>query len=82
MASLQNGVANERLLQRSFETVLGVCVMLPSTHLEPGVVIQASHPVPGMLDVGRFPSGTDASCEEFADGRARRRASRAWCATT
>ena len=67
VVSLQNGVANERLLQRSFETVLGVCVMLPSSHLEPGLVIQASHPTPGMLDVGRYPGGADESCEEYAE---------------
>ena len=46
--------------------MLGVTVMLPATHLEPGVVVQASAPVPGMLDVGCYPSGTDDRCEAFA----------------
>ncbi|MGI9156949.1 MAG: ketopantoate reductase family protein, partial [Marmoricola sp.] len=66
MVSVQNGVANERTLLRSFDHVLGVTVMLPASHLEPGVVIQNSSPVPGMLDVGRYPTGTDGACEEFA----------------
>ncbi len=66
VVSVQNGVANERALLRTFEHVLGVTVMLPSTHLEPGVVVQNSGPVPGMLDVGRYPTGTDERCEEFS----------------
>ncbi|MCW2759243.1 MAG: hypothetical protein JWO46_2989, partial [Nocardioidaceae bacterium] len=67
VVSVQNGVANERNLLRTFEHVLGVCVMLPSTHLAPGTVIQNSAPVPGMLDVGCFPGGTDERCEGFAE---------------
>jgi len=66
IVSVQNGVSNERSLLRTFGHVLGVTVMLPSTHLEPGLVVQNSGPVPGMLDVGRYPSGTDERCEEFA----------------
>jgi 2-dehydropantoate 2-reductase len=68
VVSLQNGVANEQTLLRAAEHVLAVTVMLPATHLEPGAVEQASHPVPGMLDVGRYPGGTDERCEEFAAG--------------
>jgi 2-dehydropantoate 2-reductase len=59
VACLQNGVENERAALRLFPRVYGVCVMCPATHLEPGVVQQESVPVPGMLDVGRYPSGTD-----------------------
>jgi 2-dehydropantoate 2-reductase len=33
--------------------------MLPSSHLEPGVVVAKCHPVPGILDLGRVPEGTD-----------------------
>lgn len=66
VVSVQNGVANERALLRSFEHVLGVTVMLPSSHLSPGVVIQNSDRVPGMLDVGVYPSGVDERCEAFA----------------
>ncbi|MCW2832772.1 MAG: putative 2-dehydropantoate 2-reductase [Nocardioides sp.] len=33
--------------------------MLPSTHLDPGVVVAKCHPTPGILDIGRIPGGTD-----------------------
>jgi 2-dehydropantoate 2-reductase len=56
---LQNGVANEPAAQRWFENVYGVCVMCPTTHLEPGVVVARCLPIVGLLDVGRFPGGTD-----------------------
>lgn len=63
---LQNGVDNERQALRAFEHVYGVCVMSPTTHLTPGVVRADCHPVPGLLDVGRFPSGVDATAESIA----------------
>jgi 2-dehydropantoate 2-reductase len=59
VACLQNGLHNELVALRRFEHVLGVNVMLPATHLEPGVVVAHSAPVPGILDVGRTPQGTD-----------------------
>lgn len=62
----QNGVENERLALRRFHHVYGVCVMLPATHLEPGRVESQGHPHPGMLDVGRYPTGVDAVAEEVA----------------
>ncbi|HWE55557.1 MAG TPA: 2-dehydropantoate 2-reductase [Acidimicrobiales bacterium] len=58
IACLQNGVDNERASLRLFPRVYGVCVMCPATHLEPGVVQQDSVPVPGLLDIGRFPGTT------------------------
>ncbi len=63
---LQNGVANERAALRRFETVYGVCVMLPAAHLVPGRVQAYSHPVAGMLDIGRYPGGDDGRCGEIA----------------
>ncbi len=59
---LQNGVDNERAALRLFPNVYGVCVMCPCSHLEPGVVQASSSPVPGLLDVGRYPTGTDETC--------------------
>ena len=56
---VQNGVANEREVLRRFAQAYGVTVMLPATHLEPGVVVQRCHPTPGILDLGRWPAGTD-----------------------
>jgi 2-dehydropantoate 2-reductase len=55
----QNGVANEARALRRFAHVHGLCVMLPAAHLEPGVVAAFGDPAPGILDVGRYPSGTD-----------------------
>ncbi len=68
VVSAQNGVANEATLQRARRHVLGIVVMLPSSHLEPGVVIQASRNKPGILDVGVFPHGTDDRAEAVAAG--------------
>lgn len=55
----QNGVANERTALRRFERVYGMCVWLPATHLEPGVVVAHGMPKSGMLHVGRYPQGVD-----------------------
>jgi 2-dehydropantoate 2-reductase len=62
----QNGVANERRALRRFSQVHGMCVMLPAAHLEPGVVAGFGQPVAGILDVGRYPSGTDAVDDAIA----------------
>lgn len=57
----QNGVANEAAALRLFADVYGITVMLPSAHLEPGVVVQQCSPIAGILDLGRFPAGSDAT---------------------
>lgn len=62
----QNGVANERMALRRFQHVYGTLVMMPATHLEPGVVQADSAPTHGMLDIGCFPSGTDDLAGEVA----------------
>jgi 2-dehydropantoate 2-reductase len=63
---VQNGVANEREALRRTERVYGVCVMCPGGHLEPGVVIAPSAPVTGLLDIGRYPEGSDDLAERVA----------------
>jgi 2-dehydropantoate 2-reductase len=63
---VQNGVENERLAARRFENVYAVPVRLPSTHLEPGIVQSDGGPRSGVLDIGRYPAGADALCEEVA----------------
>lgn len=55
----QNGVSNEREVLRRFASTYGLTVMLPALHLKPGVVVQKCHPVAGILDLGRYPDGTD-----------------------
>jgi 2-dehydropantoate 2-reductase len=62
----QNGVANERLALRRFRTVLGMCVWLPATFLEPGVVLAPCAPMTGILHLGRYPSGPEAVAEPIA----------------
>lgn len=62
----QNGVSNEPATLRRFARTYGLTVMLPSTHLEPGVVVQECHPVPGILDLGRYPHGVDDVAEQVA----------------
>lgn len=62
----QNGVENERLALRRFANVHAMCVMLPGTHLEPGVVVAHGAPRSGILDLGRYPSGVDDVDGELA----------------
>lgn len=62
----QNGVENERLALRRFPNVYGMCVFLPGSHLEPGVVVGNGAPVFGVLDLGRYPSGVDDLAVEMA----------------
>jgi 2-dehydropantoate 2-reductase len=66
VVSVQNGVANEQAILRRFQDVYSVCVMLPSAHLEPGVVAQKCSPTPGILDIGRIPRRTDDLDEAIA----------------
>ncbi|GAA4719819.1 ketopantoate reductase family protein [Phytohabitans rumicis] len=64
---VQNGVANERTALRRFADVYGVCVMFPATHVTPGVVVAHCAPVPGILDIGRYPHGVDGTAEAIAE---------------
>ncbi len=67
VACAQNGVESERMALRRRPDVFGVCVMCPAAHLRPGVVQAFSLPSPGILDVGRYPEGADATAEALAD---------------
>ncbi len=62
----QNGVENERMALRRFARVYAMCVMLPSTHLEPGVVAVSSAPITGLLDLGCYPNGVDDTAKQIA----------------
>ena len=55
----QNGVANEPLALRRLPRVYGMCVWLPATHLEPGVVEARGISISGVLHLGRYPDGAD-----------------------
>lgn len=66
VACAQNGVANERAALRRFAGVYAICVQLPTTYLEPGVVVAHSAPLTGSLDIGRYPAGVDERAEAIA----------------
>jgi 2-dehydropantoate 2-reductase len=62
----QNGVSNERAALRRFADVYAMCVILPASHDVPGEVLQHSAPTAGVLDVGRYPTGTDARSDAIS----------------
>jgi 2-dehydropantoate 2-reductase len=67
---MQNGVENERVALRRFPHTYGAVVMLPATHLEPGVVLSYGATVTGAIDVGMYPRGVDAVCEAVCEALA------------
>ncbi|MCX4765733.1 ketopantoate reductase family protein [Streptomyces sp. NBC_01275] len=62
----QNGVESQRLALRRFRHVYGVCVWLPSTLVEPGVVSADGAPLTGILHLGRHPHGVDDTARRIA----------------
>lgn len=62
----QNGTDNERMALRLFPNVYGMTVMLPADYTEPGEVNCYGAPKFGLLDFGRYPSGTDQVTEAIA----------------
>ncbi|MGV9878028.1 ketopantoate reductase family protein [Streptomyces sp. NPDC003006] len=68
----QNGVENERLALRRFREVYGVCVILPSSHLNPGEVVAPCGPYTGALVIGRYGAAVDEEGTGGTDDTARR----------
>lgn len=66
VACAQNGVANEPMALRLFPNVHGIAVLCPTAHLEPGVVEAYAAPTTGILDVGRYPEGSDEQSADLA----------------
>ncbi len=62
----QNGVENERRVLRRFANTYAMCVMLPASQLQPGVVQAHSAPVTGLLDLGRYPQGLDDTARSLS----------------
>jgi 2-dehydropantoate 2-reductase len=62
---LQNGVENERVALRLMDEVYGAVVMLPAAHLEAGTIEAYGAETTGHINVGRYPEGTDARCEQI-----------------
>ena len=67
VACATNGLDGERQALRLFADVQGIVVALPADHLTPGVVGAYSAPVPGILDIGRYPTGVDDLTVAIAD---------------
>jgi len=66
VACFQNGVENERVVLRHFAGTYAVCVMSPTAHTEPGVVLAQSAPVTGLFDIGKYPDGLDDRAHQIA----------------
>ena len=66
IACAQNGVENERLALRAFERVLAISVMCPALYLNPGHVQAFGTPLTGILDLGRYPRGSDEACQQLS----------------
>ena len=62
----QNGVENERMAARRYERVYAMLVAMGADYLTPGQVTNFGSPVPGVLDCGCYPSGTDPLIEQIA----------------
>lgn len=60
----QNGVANERMALRRFNRVYGMIVLLPASHMKPGIIHAESKTTKGILDAGCYPEGIDKTIEE------------------
>ena len=54
------------MVLRHFAATYAVCVMSPTAHIDPGVVIAQSAPVSGLLDIGCYPTGLDERAEAIA----------------
>ncbi|UCF57933.1 MAG: ketopantoate reductase family protein, partial [Deltaproteobacteria bacterium] len=62
----QNGVDNERMALRRCARVYGMAVWSAATYLEPGIVLNESMPVGGVLIIGRYPRDIDALATQIA----------------
>ena len=63
----QNAIWNEVHAQRVFANVYGAVVFVPGVYLQPGEVINARVGHYGYVEVGRYPTGTDALCTTLVD---------------
>ncbi|MER7560079.1 2-dehydropantoate 2-reductase [Nocardioides sp. NPDC126508] len=67
VVAMQNGVANEPRILRRFARTYAIHVVLPATFLTPGTVVQDSGEKPGILDIGRYPTGVDETATVIAN---------------
>ncbi|MBL1274947.1 MAG: NAD(P)-binding domain-containing protein [Ectothiorhodospiraceae bacterium] len=60
----QNGVANERMALRRFSSVYSMVMILPASHIDPGIVQTQAQSITGILDAGVYPKGIDDTITE------------------
>lgn len=65
IACFTNGVEAERIALRYAREVYGGYVMMPATYLTPGVVQVWASPIPGAIDIGRYPDGHGNLADEI-----------------
>ena len=66
IACATNGLEAERIALRHARDVYAMSLLLPTTHLTPGVVQVWSSPVPGAIDLGRYPDGAGEHAHAIA----------------
>ena len=64
---VQNGVSNERTVLRYFKNVYATLVNLPAMYLKAGEVASYVSGLAGVLDTGKFPTGTDVLSQVITD---------------
>jgi len=68
IVSMQNSIVNEPLATRVFENVHGAMIMIPAIFMTPGEVINPIVRSYGVIEIGRYPRGTDELCGRVAAG--------------
>jgi 2-dehydropantoate 2-reductase len=66
VVTFQNGLATETAALRTFAHVYGASILTPARFTETGKVVVGGDPQVGVVTVGRFPSGRDATGDQIA----------------
>lgn len=64
---MQNSIVNESIATRVFDNVYGAMIMIPAIFMTPGEVINPIVHCYGVIEVGRYPRGTDEICARVAE---------------
>lgn len=59
---MQNSLVNESLATRLFDNVYGAMIMIPGIFMTPGEVINPIVRTFGVIEIGRYPRGSDELC--------------------
>jgi 2-dehydropantoate 2-reductase len=62
----QSSTENERMALRFFENVYGASVLINVAVMAPGVVHSYTYPIMGLIDIGRYPEGSDKRSATYA----------------